>query len=176
MIAKTPSVKTKFDRLGHRPQNTKMPNIASILKEEILRVARKEIRNEIAILRKAVTTQRSDIAELKRRVLAAERQVSALTKMRSKLEARGAQPQAEVSSVKKTRFSAKGLASNRKRLGLSADKLGLLVGVGGQSIYNWEAGTARPRESFLTAIAELNKIGKKEATARLLAMSAQTAE
>lgn len=62
-----------FDRPGLKLQNPGVPNTASILKEEIIRVARKEIRNEIASLRKTVTTQRSDIAELKRRAIAAEK-------------------------------------------------------------------------------------------------------
>lgn len=73
------------------------------------------------------------------------------------------------------RFSAKGLTSNRKRLGLSAEQFGLLVGAGGQSVYNWEAGTSRPRELFLPAIAELKAVGKKEANARLKALKEQSA-
>ena len=150
-----------------------MPNIASLLKEEIIRIARKEIRNEIASLRKAVTTQRSDIADLKRRTLAAEKQFIALKKERARQQPPAAEPQTDASATKGLRFSAKVLASNRKRLGLSAEHIGVLVGVGGQSIYNWESGAARPRAGFLTAINELKTIGKKEANARLEAAKAQ---
>jgi DNA-binding transcriptional regulator YiaG len=152
-----------------------MPNIASILKEEIIRVARKEIRNEIASLRKAVTTHRSDIAELKRRALAAEKERGALNKARTKPQAYIKEPTTEASAGKKPRFSAKGLASNRTRLGLSAEQFGLLVGVASQSIYNWEAGESQPRERYLAAIAELRTIGKKEASARLQALKQQAA-
>jgi DNA-binding transcriptional regulator YiaG len=42
-----------------------------------------------------------------------------------------------------------------------------LVGASGQSIYNWEAGKARPRSAHLAAIAALKSYGKKEAMARL---------
>ena len=63
------------------------------------------------------------------------------------------------------RFSAKSLASQRRRLGLSADAIGLLVGASGQSVYNWEAGAARPRVSHLAAIAALRTLGKKQAAA-----------
>lgn len=146
-----------------------MPNIASILKEEIIRVARKEIRNEIASLRKTVTTQRSDIAELKRRAIAAEKGLGALNKARAK-QAKPIEPTTDASPASGLRFSAKGLASNRKRLGLSAEQFGLLVGVGSQSIYNWESGEARPREHFRTAIANLKTVGKREANARLEAL------
>ena len=146
-----------------------MPNLASILKEEIIRVARKEIRIEIASLRKMVTTQRSDIAELKRRAMAAEKGLGALNRALAK-QAKPVEPITDASTASGLRFSAKGLASNRKRLGLSAEQFGLLVGVGSQSIYNWEAGEARPREHFRAAIAKLKTIGKREANARLEAL------
>lgn len=65
------------------------------------------------------------------------------------------------------RFSAKGLAAQRSRLGLSAAQMGLLLGVSGQSIYKWEAGKARPRASQLPAIVQLKKIGKREVVGQL---------
>ena len=65
------------------------------------------------------------------------------------------------------RFSAKGLASQRKRLGLSAHDVGLLLGVSGQSIYDWEAGQARPRARHMPAIAALRKLGRKDAAQAL---------
>ena len=45
-----------------------MPNIASVLKDEILRLARKEVRSELEGLKKASGQYRSDIASLKRQV------------------------------------------------------------------------------------------------------------
>ena len=44
-----------------------MPNIASILKDEISRVARKAVCVETESLKKAVGTYRTEIAALKRR-------------------------------------------------------------------------------------------------------------
>ena len=69
--------------------------------------------------------------------------------------------------TKQVRFVAKGLRSQRSRLGLSADGFGKLVGVSAQSIYNWERGTAYPRAQQLARIAALRGIGKREADARL---------
>jgi len=143
-----------------------MPNIASILKEEISRIARKEIRNEIENLKKLTVAQRAEIAALKRRMADIEKALRVLAKAHAK--ATPSQTRA-TESTKPTRFSAKGLASHRKRLGLSAEDCGLLVGASGQSIYNWESGKARPRDSHLAAIAELKKLGRKEALARLAA-------
>lgn len=45
-----------------------MPNIAQALKEEIARLARKELRANTDSLKRVVTTYRSEIAALKRRV------------------------------------------------------------------------------------------------------------
>lgn len=139
-----------------------MPNIASVLKEEITRVARKEIREEIAALKKASGTHRAEIAALKRRD-ALEQELRRLGKAKSK----AAPTVAEEGASTKHRFSAKGLASQRKRLGLSAHDCGLLVGASSQSVYNWEAGSTRPRSKHLEAIASLRTMGKKEAAARL---------
>ena len=44
-----------------------MPNIAAVLKEEIQRLARKEIRKQISILKKMSAQYRKEIAEMKRR-------------------------------------------------------------------------------------------------------------
>jgi len=41
------------------------------------------------------------------------------------------------------------------------------VGASGQSIYNWEAGKARPRAQHLSALAALRTLGKKEAASVL---------
>jgi len=67
----------------------------------------------------------------------------------------------------KFRFVAKGLRSQRARLGLSADEYAKLVGVSAQSIYNWEHGHATPRPAQVAAIARLRSIGKREARAQL---------
>jgi len=53
-----------------------MPNIAAVFKEEIVRLARKEIRRQTNFLRKASAQYRKDIAEMKRRVSDLQRRVS----------------------------------------------------------------------------------------------------
>lgn len=134
-----------------------MPNIASVLKAEITRIARKELRAEIEGLKKASTAHRSEIATLKKRCQSLEQELRRVGK---------ALPKPEPVPVEDTdsapRFSAKGLASQRKRLELSADSLGLLLGTSGQSVYNWENGV-RPRAIYLKAIAALKSLSKKQA-------------
>jgi DNA-binding transcriptional regulator YiaG len=139
-----------------------MPNIASILKSEIARVARKEIRGETLQLKKAVSAYRSQIAALKRRAQALEQQLRGLRKGGGAKAAPAAQADDD-ESMGSFRFSAKGLASHRKRLGLSAHECGILLGASGQSVYKWEDGKARPRAKHLPAIAALRTLGKKQA-------------
>jgi DNA-binding transcriptional regulator YiaG len=135
-----------------------MPNVASILKSEITRIARKEIRAEVETLKKSVTGHRSEIAALKRRSQALEQELKRLRKSTPKPESAPVEEPG-----KAIRFSAKRLAAQRQRLGLSADAVGVLVGTTGQSVYNWEAGKARPRASHLPAIAALRTLSKTQA-------------
>jgi DNA-binding transcriptional regulator YiaG len=142
-----------------------MPNIASAFKAEIARVSRKEIKAETAALKSATSKFRSDIAALKRQVAALQSQLKRTAKARPASIADGIA--AGTSSEKRNRFSAKALASQRKRLGLSAQALGKLIGVSGLSIYHWGGGRARPRDQYLPAIAALKTLGKKDAAAAL---------
>lgn len=146
-----------------------MPNIATLLKSEISRLARKEVRAETEALKKATARYRSEIAELKRQIAALQRQVKAAASGRTRAAVADA---AEGDGADARRFSAKGLASHRRRLGLSAEAFGALVGVTGQSIYKWEAGKARPRAAQMDSIAQLRKMGKREAQKRLEALPA----
>jgi len=140
-----------------------MPNIASVLKAEIARVSRKEVKAETKALKSASTRYRSEIAALKRQVTALQK---ALKLASGKRKPPDRAPLEEMSETRH-RFSAKGLASQRKRLGLSAEALGKLIGVSGLSIYHWEGGKARPRANHLPAIAALKTLGKKDAAAVL---------
>ena len=137
-----------------------MTSLGSVLKNEITRLARKEVRAQIDPLKKANSTYRREIAELKRQIALLERQAKVASKVSSKRPQENPEPPA-------ARFVAKGLRSLRARLGLSAANFGKLAGVSGQSIYNWESGKAVPRNPQLAVLAGLRTLGKREAQARL---------
>jgi DNA-binding XRE family transcriptional regulator len=141
-----------------------MPNIGNVLREEILRLARKEYRNQNAATKKAAAQHRRDIAELKRQVATLQRTVSALSNRSDRSDS-----VASTSNEGKLRFVAKGLRSHRARLGLSARDLGKLVGVSAQSVYSWEAGKALPRREQIAKIAAIRIMGKREALRKLSA-------
>ncbi|HEX2540328.1 MAG TPA: hypothetical protein VHM00_04515 [Caldimonas sp.] len=144
-----------------------MPNIASVLKDEISRIARKEVRRETAALKKASAAYRAEIAALKRRTLELERD---LRQARKGVKSSPGVAANDESTLKGSRFSAKSMASQRRRLGLSAAECGLLVGASAQSIHNWEGGKARPRSQHLPSIYALRSLGRREAQTRLQAL------
>jgi len=140
-----------------------MPNIGTVLREEIARLSRRESRSQVDATKKATAQHRRAIATLKRQVAQIERQVTQLS-----YKVLGATP--AVSSdpaAKRVRFAAKGLRAQRNRLGLSQTDMGTLLGVSAQSIYNWESESTRPRDEQLAKLAALRGIGKREAGERL---------
>lgn len=143
-----------------------MPNIATILKEEIARISRKQSRSETEQLKKASAHYRGEIAQLKRRIQALEQQIKRLG--RSAPRGAGAAPAASGDEdQKQIRYSAKSLASQRRRLGLSAASLAKLLDVSALSVYKWESGNTRPRQKQIEAIAALRHMGRREAQKRL---------
>lgn len=148
-----------------------MPDVSSVLKTEITRVARKALKAELDALRRASVGYRKEIAELKRVVLTLQRgQKSAEKTSRAKASAEAQETEESGSRV---RMSAKGLKTLRAKLGLSAAEFGQLAGASGQSIYNWEQGKNAPRAKQLEALVALRKLGKREARARLEAIAAE---
>ncbi len=135
-----------------------MANIASVLKEEITRLSRKETRSETDKLRKASAQYRSEIAALKRRTAALEQQISRLEKLLNQK----AEVKAEPEATTKARFTAKGFKTLRKRLGLTAEATAALLGVSAPTIYNWETGNSKPRDKQMVRIVMLRGMGKKE--------------
>ena len=147
-----------------------MANFTAVLKSEIARVARKSVKAELEALRRSTAAQRTEILALKRRLEAAEKSLRQLEKLRG--PSQPSRPSSVPSEQPKLRFRAAGLASNRRRLGLSVAELALLVGATPQSVYGWEQGKTTPRGPALSAIAELRGVGKKEVAKRLEALRA----
>lgn len=143
-----------------------MPNLATTLKAEISRVARKELKSELESLRKVASLQRSEIAALKRRTAELERRTRQLSKPAKVAMSESGDEEGR----SRLRFQAKGFASLRKKLDLSAQDMAKLLGVSALSVYNWESGKATPRASHLPAIAVVRKLGKKEALEKLASL------
>ena len=137
-----------------------MPNIAAVLKEEICRLAKKEVKAQVGKTQKASAQYRRDIANLKRQLGQQEREIKLLKKQQG-------QTPKEEEPLETVRYSARSVKAQRSRLGLSAADYGKLVGVSGLTIYNWEHEKSRPRQAQLAALVTVRGIGKREALMKL---------
>ena len=149
-----------------------MPNFESTFKDEVRRLARKEIRQTMGNTQQTVTALRREVNSLKRKVDSLEKKLS----KQSRLVARGAAGEAVAAvtapddEASPKRFSPRGLHTHRKKLGLSAADYGRLAGLSGLSIYNYEHGKTRPRSANLAALMAIRQLSKREAEQRLAEM------
>lgn len=146
-----------------------MSALAEALKAEITRLARKEVKAQTEATRSAVKQYRHDIAKLKRTIASQQKQIEFLKGRERKRVEDG--PKAVDDAMNgQVRWSARSVRSQRKRLGLSAEDFGRLIGVSPQTVYNWEQGVSRAREAQFAAFRELRDIGRREANRRLEAL------
>lgn len=144
-----------------------MPNVATVLREEICRLARKEVRQQVDPLKKSNAELRRTVAALKKDIADLGRSLRFLQQQ----EKRRLQTPPDSDQGKAVRFSPKWVRADRKRLGLSAKDYARLVGVSSLTIYNWEHGKSKPNAERLAAWAEIRGIGKREAQRRLELLS-----
>jgi DNA-binding transcriptional regulator YiaG len=146
-----------------------MSSFTQMLKGEIARLSRRELRSQVEPLKKQSAAHRRHIAALKRQLLALERLVAELKRGNARA-LRASPPEGE--EAKGTRFSAMGLRAMRAKRGFSAAELGKLLGVSGQSVYNWESQKSVPRKAQVAGLAGLRGLGKRAARSRIDALSA----
>ncbi len=151
-----------------------MPNLTSILNEEIRRLARKEIRTALDKPQKQVAEQRREIAELKRLNADLNRRLNFLETREKKRLKEPSEPKViiqkvdgAIEPVSTTRFSPKWLTKHRNKLELSAAQYAKLIGCSPLSIYKWEKGETTPRAAQREALASIRGIGKREALRRI---------
>ena len=146
-----------------------MPNIASLLKQEISRLARKEVRAAMATLKSSLAKSQKQIRELKATVKRVEQRLDRIEKSISQKQS--ASSKAAGGNDLPVRFSPKSVRSHRKRVGLSAAEYAKLLGVSMQTVYHWEQGKSRPRRSQLKTLREARQMGKREIQRRLSAIA-----
>ncbi len=140
-------------------------DLLSVLKAEITRLARKELRAELEPMKNAATHAKAQVAALRAEVGALQKKVKRLEKQAGRVESRVASNDQEPS---KQRFTAKGFASLRARLGISRAQMGQLIGASGVAVRKWEEGENIPRVKYQVAIFALRGKGKREIAERLL--------
>ncbi len=146
-----------------------MPNIAQLLKDEISRLARKEVRSaciplqqQLRDLRKTTRQQREVIDALQQRI--GQLQAVASSPTEKILEAPA------IAEDRQIRLSGSSIKNHRQRLGLSQGQLGQLLNVSTNTIVRWEQGKSKPREAYRAGIAQLRTMGVREVKKLLAAM------
>lgn len=146
-----------------------MPNIANLLKDEINRLARKEIRS-------ACTPLQQQLRELRKTVRQQRETIDGLQQRIDQLQALSSSPTEkilEASSVdedKQIRLSGTSIKKHRQRLGLSQGELGQLLNVSTNTVVRWEQDTSKPRAAYRTGLAQLRTMGVREVKKLLAAM------
>lgn len=136
-----------------------MPNVASVLKEEIARIARKESKafynalpGALASLKKTVSAQKKKIAQLEAKVGKLEKALGAKDGLKV--------PKQE--ELEGSRLGAKNIAKLRAKLDLTRAEMAKLIGASTNSIFLWENGKATPRAAAKAKIIALRGLGKRE--------------
>lgn len=144
-----------------------MATYSAVFKDEVSRLARKATKDLINPVRSSASNSRHQIAALKRDVALLQKELSSLKREMRKVASSA--PKGSDEDVKH-RFTSKGFASLRSKLGLTLNEMALLLDCSSMSVYNWERDTI-PRKPQLAAIAALRPLGKRQVRAMLEAKS-----
>jgi len=145
-----------------------VPDVANVLKEEISRIARKEIRARVDPLKKQVI-------ELRRRLRAAEATLLQLQKTTNKtantVSRQSGAIVPDVEETRQIRISANAVKKLRTRLRLTQAQMAQLVDVSTNTVVRWEQGTSSPRGGSRAVIASMRSMGIKQVKKQLEKMA-----
>jgi len=136
-----------------------MGKVEGIIKSEILRLAKREIRKISVPLGRDVRSLKSVVSQIRKTVMALERFA---TQQQKELSKRKVPLEATSEEIKISRFSPRLIRSLRKRLGVTQRELAILCGVTVGAIHQWESGMFKPRGEKKGMIVALRKLGRRE--------------
>jgi len=136
-----------------------MGKFEGIIKSEIVRLAKREVRKISVPLGRDVRSLKSMVSQLRKTILALERLVALQQK---DLKKRKIPLAATPEEVKKSRFSPALIRSLRKHLGISQKELATLAGVTVGAVALWESGKFKPKDEKRGVIVALRKLGRRE--------------
>ena len=137
-----------------------MPNLATLLKEEISKIVRQEVQDQMRDLKKTIREQRDALARLEKQAGPAKAKTAA--KPTAKSVAKPAAKPAAGDRRKQLRIAPNTIKKHRKRLKLSQAELGEILNVSTNTVLRWEAGTSKPRSKHLPGLDQLRTISKRE--------------
>ena len=141
-----------------------MPDLGKALREEMSRVAGRELRS-------ALNPLNDQIRSLEREVTALRSQISGAQGTAAKSTGKPSGNAKAAATQTAIRITPASIKKHRKRLRLSQAQMGKLLGVSAITILNWEQGKSKPRAANREAIAELRGMGLKDAELTLAGLS-----
>lgn len=137
-----------------------MGKVEGVIKSEIVRLARREMRQNFVPLNRDVRSMKTTISQLRKAVLSLQRFVAQQEKA---MKAQKTVLEAPPEEVKKARFSPRLMKTLRKRLGVTQREMATLAGVTVGAIYQWEKGIFEPRGEKKRVLVALRKLRRREA-------------
>jgi DNA-binding transcriptional regulator YiaG len=136
-----------------------MPDIKTVLKELVIRLAKQQVNVRLRPLEKKIKESRASerkqkklIAELQKKVAS----IAAFTEPKGKINA--VTPEV----LEKTRLSPTWIAALRRKLKLNGMRFGKILGVSTQTVYKWESGKSKPMQKQRAKIVALRGVGKRK--------------
>ena len=136
-----------------------MGKVGSIIKSEIERLAKREMRQVSVPLGRDVRSLKNKVSQLRKSVLSLERFTAQKQKELSNREIRLEAPPEE---IKQSRFSPRLLQSLRKRLEITQKELAILAGVSLGAAHLWETGKFKPKDNKMGVLLALRKLNRRE--------------
>ena len=148
-----------------------MAKLESIIKSEITRLAKHEVRTVFRPLRKEVWGLRLKLSNLIKNFTVLDRLAKEISKTKS------TEPKLEASQeeVKASRLTPERIAGLRRKLGISQREMGVLTGASLGAVASWEKGKFKPQGEKKAALVALRKIRKRDVR-KLLAEKAKSKE
>ncbi len=150
-----------------------MGKVEGVIKSEIVRLAKREVRKISGPLGRNVRSLKSTVSQLRKAVLALQ-QITA--SQQKELEKGKTVLAATPEEVKESRFSPRLIRSLRKHLGITQKELAILTGVTVGAAHLWESGQFKPSMKKKAAMVALRKLGRREVRKLLEGKGTQKAE
>ena len=135
-----------------------MAKLESIIKSEIQRLAKHEVRSVYRPLRKEVWGLKLKLSNLIKNFTVLDRLAKEIVKTKS------TEPKLEASpeEIKASRLTPERIRGLRKKLGISMRELGVLVGATTGAVLSWEKGKFKPQREKKAALVALRKVRKRD--------------
>jgi len=136
-----------------------MGKIENIVKSEILRLAKKEVRAAFFPLRREVWKIRLNLSHLAKNFHSLERTTKEQIR---RGESKKLKLEASMEEAKASRITPERIRNLRKKLGISQKNLAFLAGVSLSAVASWEKGKFHPNLNKKATLVAIRKLRKRE--------------